>query len=127
MSFLPRIRQACPPLRTAPATGGLNLPEPAEDTNVVIVSGVVVEQPVQDMSRDGDPVTVLLISFTAPDEKARRAAACCEVEVLDQVAERERKHLRPGCRVVVFGQLTGAGGLWAKAIVTAKSRRRTGR
>lgn len=71
-----------------------------------------------DKSRDGDPVTVLLVSFDAPDEKARRAAAVCEIEVPDELAQQQRKHLRAGKRLVVLGQLTGAGGLWAMAIVT---------
>jgi hypothetical protein len=37
----------------------------------------------------------------------------------------KRGQLRVGGRLVVRGQLTGAGGLWATAIVTRRSSRRT--
>lgn len=90
---------------------------------MALLSGTIVEEPLRDRSRDGDPVTVLLVAFTAPDEKARRGAACCEVEVSDEIAAGQRRHLRAGRRLVVLGQLTGAGGLWATAIVARRSRR----
>ncbi len=129
MSFLPRLRQACQPLKEMPPIGSkgqspeLSLPHPGEEANAALLTGTIVEEPVQDRSRDGDPVTVLLLSFDAPDEKARRAVAVCEVEVPDEIAERQRKQLRAGRRLVVLGRLTGAGGLWATAIVTNQSRR----
>jgi hypothetical protein len=78
---------------------------------------------VRDKSRDGDPVTVLLVAFDAPDERFRRGSACCEVEVPDELADQQRGQLRAGKRLVVLGQLTGAGGLWATTIVTRRSRR----
>jgi hypothetical protein len=99
------------------------MPDPNEEANLAIVTGTIVENPVRDNSRDGDPVTVLLISFAAPDVREGRGAACCEVEVPDAVADRHRKRLKPGGRLMVFGQMTGAGGLWAKAIVTHSSAR----
>jgi hypothetical protein len=125
MSFLPRrLRQTCQPRKSGVRIGGkgspveLSLPDPNEEANVALISGTIVEEPLQDKSRDGDPVTVLLVSFDAPDEKARRAVAVCEVEVPDEIADKQRKQLRAGRRLVVLGQLTGAGGLWATAIVT---------
>lgn len=123
MSLLPRIRQACPPYRKT-VVGGLEMPDPHEEANLAIVTGTIVETPVRDKSRDGDPITVLLISFAAPDAKSGRGGACCEVEVPDEIADRQRKELKPGGRLMVFGQMTGAGGLWAKAIVTEGSRSR---
>ena len=96
----------------------LSLPDPNEEANVAILSGTIVEEPLRDKSRDGDPVTVLLVSFEAPDEKARRAAAVSEIEVPDEIAEKQRARLRQGGRIVVLGQLTGAGGIWATAIAT---------
>jgi hypothetical protein len=97
------------------------LPDPDEEANVALLSGMIAEEPVQDKSRDGEPVTVLLLAFDAPDERARGATACCEVEVPDEIADRQRRQLRAGGRLVVLGRLTGAGGLWATAIVTRES------
>jgi hypothetical protein len=102
----------------------VKIPDPDEEANLAIVSGVIVEEPVKDRSRDGDPITVVLMAFTAPDEKSRRGAACCEVEIPEPIAARQRKQLRAGGRLVVMEQLTGAGGIWATAIVTGESTRR---
>lgn len=126
MSSLPnRLRQACRPAKRASAFEGspteLSLPDPNEESNVALLSGTIVEEPLEDKSRDGDPVTVLLVSFDAPDERTRQAVAVCEVEVPEEIANMQRKQLRAGRRLVVLGQLTGAGGLWAKAIVTGPS------
>jgi hypothetical protein len=124
-----RLRQACEPIENASILGDkgspaeLKLPDPNEEANVALLSGTIVEEPLEDKSRDGDPVTVLLVSFDAPDEKARRSVAVCEVEVPDEIADKQRKQLRAGRRLVVLGQLTGAGGLWATAIVTRQSKR----
>lgn len=101
----------------------LALPDPDEEANVALLSGTIVEEPLRDKSRDGDPVTVLLVSFEAPDEKARRALAVSDVEVPDEIADQHRGQLQVGNRLVVLGRLTGAGGLWATAIVTRQSRR----
>jgi hypothetical protein len=128
MSFLPRLRQACQPVKGGALLGAkgspaeVALPHPAEETNVALLSGTIVEEPLQDKSRDGDPVTVLLLSFGAPDEKARGAVAVCEVEVPDEIADKQRTQLRAGRRLVVLGRLTGAGGLWATTIITSRSR-----
>jgi hypothetical protein len=127
VNFLPRLRQACRPIKNGStpiaAIPSLNLPDPDEEANVALLSGTIVEEPLRDKSRDGDPVTVLLVSFDAPDEKARRAVAVCEVEVPDEIAGKHRGQLLVGGRLVVVGQLTGAGGLWASAIVTRDSKR----
>lgn len=128
MSFLPRLRQACRPPRDRTPTGTaadgpleLTLPDPEEEANVALLSGTIVEDPVRDKSRDGDPVTVFLLAFTAPDERVRRGTACCEVEVSDEVAGDQRRHLRAGTRLILVGQLTGAGGLWATAVATSRA------
>lgn len=132
MRFVPRLRQACRPAEGDGSTNsigspvGLSLPDPGEEANAAFLSGTIVEEPVRDRSRDGDPVTVVLVAFDAPDEESRRGSACCEVEVPDEIADGQRKQLRAGKRLVVIGRLTGAGGLWATAIVTRKSTRPAG-
>ena len=97
----------------------LSLPDPDEEANVALLgAGTIVEEPLREKSRDGDPVTVLLVSFEAPDEKVRRALAVSEIEVPDEIAEEQRARLHQGKRIVVLGRLTGAGGIWATAIAT---------
>lgn len=119
----PRLRQACPPGRGGigsvggdPAPVEPLLPDPNDEANVVLLSGTIVEEPIRDRTRNGDPVTVLLVAFPAPDEEARRSSVCCEIEVPDEIANRKRQHLRAGRRLVVLGKLTGAGGIWSTAI-----------
>jgi hypothetical protein len=123
MSFFARRREACEPAKSESLLGSdggpgeFSLADPDEEANVALLSGTIVEEPLRDKSRDGDPVTVLLVSFDAPDEKARRAVAVCEVEVPDPVADEHREGLKVGRRLVVVGRLTGAG-LWATAMLT---------
>ncbi len=93
-----------------------------EEINRAVVSGLIAAKPKRDTSRDGDPITVLLLSFAAPDERIQDGSTCCEIEVLDSIADRHRRRLTAGMRVAVVGQLTGAGGLWASHIVTARRR-----
>jgi hypothetical protein len=122
MSLLPRVRQACSPFRKEAVPGDLRLPDPTEEANLVLVSGTIVEEPARDKGRGGEPITVLLIAFPAPDDNARREVACCEVEILDDIADSHRRRLTIGKRLVVLGRLTGAGGLWATALVSQRSR-----
>jgi hypothetical protein len=84
---------------------------------LAIVTGTIMEEPIRDRSRAGHPVTVLLIGFKAPDEEAHDYLACLEVEAVDSIAESQRSLLRLGHRLVVLGRLTGAGGLWAIALI----------
>jgi hypothetical protein len=88
-----------------------------EEINRAVLSGLIAAEPLRDTSRDGHPITVLLVSFSAPDERARCSSTCCEVEVLDSIADRHRRRLRIGRRVWVAGQLTG-GGLWVTSLGT---------
>ena len=81
---------------------------------------MIAAEPQRDRSREGDPITVLLVSFPAPDQGARHASACCEIEVPDGLADPHRRRLKVGARVAVVGQLTGAGGLWASDIITSR-------
>jgi Single-strand binding protein family len=92
--------------------------EAGEGVNRAVVSGLLAADPQRDRSREGDPVTILLLSFRAPDQWARPVSTCCEVEVPDAVADRHRRQLRAGRRVWVAGQLTGVGGLWATSLGT---------
>jgi primosomal replication protein N len=88
-----------------------------EEINRAVLSGLIAAAPVRDTSRDGDPITVLLLSFDAPDERARQGSTCCEVEVPDSIADRHRRWLRAGRRVWVAGQLNGTS-LWVTSLGT---------
>lgn len=103
-----------PPRRGAAAQPGHY--EPEFEVNHAVFSGLIVADPQRDKSREGDPITVLLISFPAPDERVHWGSACCEVEVLDEIADEHRDKLRVGAPILVSGELTGAGGIWAKFI-----------
>jgi hypothetical protein len=122
MNLPPRVRQACSPFRREALPGKLRLPDATEEANLVLVSGTIAEGPTRDKSRRGEPITVLLIVFPAPDDDSRREVACCEVEILDDIADQHRSRLEIGRRLVVLGRLTGAGGLWATALVSQRSR-----
>jgi hypothetical protein len=114
-------------MRSEPASAdpALDISDPTADVNHAILSGTIIEEPLRDTSRDGDPITVLLVSFAAPDEKVGRFSASCEVEVPDPLADKCRRQLQPGGRVVAAGQLTGACGLWATSIVARKPERQS--
>jgi len=49
-----------------------------EAVNRAVLSGLLVAEPLRERSREGDPITILLLSFGAPDQCARPASACCE-------------------------------------------------
>jgi hypothetical protein len=105
--------------RSSPAPPvAMEMPDPEEVANVALLTGTIVEDPLRDKSRGGVPVTVLLVSFDAPDETVRGVEALCEVEVPDEIADGQREQLCLGERLVVLGRLTGDGGLWASAVVT---------
>jgi hypothetical protein len=93
---------------------------PGKKVNWVVLSGLIVETPQRDKSREGEPVTVLLVSLAAPDESVHRGWACCEVEIPDAVAEPHRNALRAGRPILIAGELTGAGDIWAQTIVTGE-------
>jgi hypothetical protein len=99
----------------------LKLPRPAEEANLAIVTGTILEEPTGELSRGGDPVTVLLLGIKAPDAEAHDYTACLEVEALDSIADPHRQQLRKGRRLVVLGRLTGVG-LWATVLVSAAPR-----
>lgn len=117
VNMFPRLRPACAELSAgdrAPAggvrPGDLDL---EQAVNRAVLRGVMVNEPLPDTSRGGDPITVLQLSFPAPDDRARSDSALREVEVPDEIADRHRGQLRLGATVLVVGELTGAGGLWA--------------
>lgn len=103
MSLILRLRQACRGDRRATSSLPGHL-DPGRDVNRVLLGGVMVADPQRDTSREGDPVTVLLLSFRAPDDRAHGGSACCEVEVPDELAEPHRKDLRAGAPILVSGQ-----------------------
>ncbi len=143
--LIPRLRQVCSrePLGALPdADGGRsrlwkappNLDETmhsarsaaiaqAEDDlvmNHVVLTGLIAADPQRDKSRQGEPVTVLLVSFPAPDEESG-GTACCEVEVPDELADRHRKDLRAGAPILISGAMTGASGIWAKMLAVGEA------
>jgi hypothetical protein len=121
-----RTRRPRPDCSSAQNTGtdaALKLPDPSEETNLAMVTGTIMEEPIRDRNRNGQPVTVLLVGFKAPDEEAHDYTACLEVEALDSIAESQRSLLRIGRRLAVIGRLTGAGGLWAIALIADAPRR----
>ncbi len=91
-----------------------------EEINRAVLSGLIAAEPVCDTSRDGDPITVVLVSFGAPDERAGESSTCCEVEIPDSIAKRHRRLLRVGRRIWVAGHLTGSG-LWATSLDTPRT------
>jgi primosomal replication protein N len=115
--LVPRLLPRCPrptdrddPLLVSLGSG--------EEINRAVLSGLIAAAPAHDTSRAGDPITVLLLSYEAPDEQARRGSTCCEVEVPDSIADRHRRWLRAGRRVWVAGQLNG-NTLWATSLGTS--------
>jgi hypothetical protein len=85
----------------------------------VFLSAVLVADPLKDVGRDGEPVTLLLVAFPAPDTPETREyseAASCEVEVPEHVAEPRRGELRAGVAILITGLLSGGGGVIATEI-----------
>lgn len=84
--------------------------------NHLFISGVLAADPRQDKGRNGEPVTLLLVAFPAPDPsdtQERLETASCEVEVPERVVDRHDKELRAGNAVFIVGQLSGGGGVIA--------------
>jgi hypothetical protein len=84
--------------------------------NHVVLTGRIAADPQRDRNHDGEPVTVLLVSFIAPD-----GTACCEVEVPDELAEPHRRNLLTGVAVFVSGAMTGPGALWARTFAAGEA------
>jgi hypothetical protein len=80
---------------------------------------VLVADPLKDESRDGKPVTLLLIAFPAPDTPDTAKApetASCEIEVPEEVSAHRPEELQAGVSIFVTGQLSGGGGVIATEI-----------
>lgn len=105
-------------------TAATQIPQKKEDLEInhVVLTGLIAADPQRDKSRDGDPITVLLVSFPAADERDRQGSACCEVEVLNEIADPYRESLHAGSPILVSGEMTGAGGIWAKIIAAGEER-----
>jgi len=116
MSSPPRFRQACRGGDQPGPAVSLRAQDSRLALNRLFLSGVLAADPLEDRGRDGDPVTLLLIAFPAPDApdtRERAETASCEVEVPLGVAEKHGKELRAGESVFVTGQLSGGGGVIA--------------
>lgn len=106
-------------MRLAGAAGALQGTDSRLVLNRLFLSGVLAGDPQQDDGRDGEPVTLLLIVFPAPDARdseERLETASCEVEVPDSVAGRCGRKLRAGDSIFITGQLSGGGGVIAAEI-----------
>jgi hypothetical protein len=87
--------------------------------NRLFLSGVLAADPQEDKGRDGEPVTLLLIAFPAPDARdteERLETASCEVEVPAAVSEKHGQELKPGESILITGQLSGGGGVIATEV-----------
>jgi hypothetical protein len=91
-----------------PRLGGLDV---QLGMNRTVLSGTMVDGPQRERSR---AITVILLSFAAPDERVGPDSGLCEVEIEDELADPHRSRLQHGATVLVVGELNGAGGLWAK-------------
>jgi hypothetical protein len=103
----------------AGAANGLQGQDSRLAMNRLYLSGVLAADPHEDKGRDGDPVTLLLLVFTAPDAKdteERLETASCEIEVPQSVAEKHGEQLQAGESVFVTGQLSGGGGVIATEV-----------
>jgi hypothetical protein len=119
MSLFPRLRQACRgdrPEQTAHALRDLN---PRLQLNRLFLSGILAADPRRDESRGGEPVTLLLVAFPAPDPSdsvETTDTACCEVEVPEHVHLGRPGELRAGGSIFVTAQLSGGGGVLATEV-----------
>jgi Single-strand binding protein family len=98
------------------ATGVLQGQEKRLEVNHVVLTGILVDNPQTDKDRNGEPVTLLLVAFAAPDamdSDDSRLSASCEIEVPRGLIEGNDAELRTGSAVIVSGQLTGGGGVIA--------------
>lgn len=99
--------------------GVLQGQDPRLGVNRVFLSGVVAAAPQKDVGRDGEPVTLLLVAFPAPDTPDTREhpeAASCEIEVPEKAPGCPATELRAGVPILITGQLTGGGGVLAREI-----------
>lgn len=88
--------------------------------NVVKFTGVVGEDPIGEISRLGEPVTLLMVDFPLPDTgdvAERRRSACCSVEVPQALAAELAGRLEKGTEVFVCGHLAGGGDVLATSLV----------
>jgi hypothetical protein len=92
--------------------------------NRVFLSGVLAADPQSDDGRDGEPVTLLLVAFPAPDTpetRERVETASCEIEVPAPVTQRYGEELRAGASIFITGRLSGGGGVIATEIHSGPS------
>jgi hypothetical protein len=86
--------------------------------NRLFLSGVLAADPQRDRGRDGEPVTLLLVAFPAPDasDAERFPVASCEVEVPERISGGQAGKLRSGEAIFITGQLSGGGGIIATEV-----------
>jgi hypothetical protein len=115
MSFLPRPRQSC-------RVGAADTRQGQDSRlklNRVFLSGVLADDPQDDLGRDGNPIALLLVAYPAPDPRDTQRlpeTAISEIEVPASVFEQHGKELRVGAAIFVTGQLSGGGGVLATEI-----------
>lgn len=95
---------------TRPRLAGLDV---QLGTNRTVLSGTMVDGPRRDRGRE---ITVVLLSFAAPDKRDGPGSCLCEVEIKDELADPHRGRLLRGATVLVIGELIGSGGIWANAL-----------
>ena len=100
------------------AAGAPHDQDPSE-INYLFLGGILAADPLEDVDREGEPVTLLLLAFPAPDASenaGRLETASCEVEVPDHVVQSTGEELRVGAIIFVSGQVAGG-----EAFLPAKS------
>ena len=101
-------------MRSAGASGarvGRRSPEPV---NAVYVGGVLADDPIRDLDRDGQPVMLLQVAFRAPDPldaDERGAVATTEIEVPVRLLEVHGRGPVVGQELLAVGRLSGGGGV----------------
>jgi hypothetical protein len=90
-----------------------------KDVNVVLLAGVIAEEPRQFRSPDGGLATMLTLDFPAPDARGSGSAlACTFVEVPEQVRTLYDRDLNGGSAVLVVGQISNGGDILASSLLS---------
>jgi len=97
----------------AGARAGLGAPK---HVNSAWISGVIADDPVHDIGRDGRPVKLLLVAFPAPDPVEEDEAASTELEVPVLLLEKYGKEPIRGQEVFAVGRLSGGGGVFVSEL-----------
>lgn len=89
------------------------------EINRLFLTGILLADPQDGEGPEGEPVSVLLMAFPAPnpDGTAEQIEiATCEVEVSERVIESHVEKLQAGSSVAITGQIRDGGGVIATVL-----------